>query len=138
MDPNFAITHLWLAWAYEQKGLYDEWVTAFTKYLASRSVPPEELAALQRAYTTSGVEGFHHAMIKLQKRLLEEEGFRTSYQLAASYASLGEGEEATNWLEKAYEQRSILLPRVNVNPTFDRLREHPRFQALLQRMNFPE
>ncbi len=47
-------------------------------------------------------------------------------------------EQALDWLEKAYEERNWYLVFINVDPTFDPLRDNPRFQQLLRRMNFPE
>jgi hypothetical protein len=42
------------------------------------------------------------------------------------------------WLEKAYQQRDGFLVYVNLYPAFDSLRDDPRFQSLLRRLNFPE
>ncbi len=47
-------------------------------------------------------------------------------------------EQALDWLEKAYEERNWYLVFINVDPTFDPLRDNPRFQSFLPRMNFPE
>jgi len=33
--------------------------------------------------------------------------------------------------------RDFSMPNVNVDPTYDTLRNTPRFQALLRRMNLP-
>ena len=49
-----------------------------------------------------------------------------------------EKEQAVDWLEKAYEERNWYLVFINVDPTFDPLRDNPRFQQLLRRMKFPE
>ncbi len=52
-------------------------------------------------------------------------------------AQLGEKEEALAWLEKAYRERDPWLMDINVRAEFDSLRDDPRFQDLLRRMNFP-
>ena len=51
---------------------------------------------------------------------------------------LSEKDPAFEWLNKAYEQRSFRLIFLKVFPTYDSLRDDPRFQDLLRRMNFPE
>ncbi len=58
--------------------------------------------------------------------------------VAAVYAELGEVDAAFEWLEKAYERRSLELTWIRVNPIFDPLRSDPRFQDLLRRIGFPE
>ena len=50
---------------------------------------------------------------------------------------LGDQEQAISWLQKAAEERDGLLSFCNVWFAFDPLRSDPRFQALLQKMNFP-
>ena len=53
------------------------------------------------------------------------------------YASLGEAEEALDWLEKAVEERSPGLLFVKAHPLFDCLHSNPRFARLLKKMRFP-
>jgi hypothetical protein len=62
----------------------------------------------------------------------------SAYQVAASYAALGDGDEALSRLEKAYEEHSALLCSIKIDPTFDSLRADQRFRDLLRRMNFPD
>ncbi len=52
-------------------------------------------------------------------------------------SGLGEKEKAFEWLEKAYEDRSIgsTFARIKVDPIYDPLRSDPRFADLLRRMN---
>ena len=40
--------------------------------------------------------------------------------------------------EKAYEKHDMELFRLKYNPRFDPIRDDPRFQDLLRRMNFPK
>ena len=57
---------------------------------------------------------------------------------AEIYTRLGDKDQALAWLEKAYEQRSLRFLWINVSTKWDPLRDEPRFQDLLRRMNFPE
>ena len=41
---------------------------------------------------------------------------------------------AFQWLERAYDSRSLSLEQVPSDPMFDPLREDPRFDELLARM----
>jgi hypothetical protein len=55
-------------------------------------------------------------------------------------AYLGQAEEAISSLEQAIGERSPmpLLFWPSVSPAYDEIRSHPRFQALLRRMNLVE
>ncbi len=57
--------------------------------------------------------------------------------VAQLFAHAGERERVLEWLEKAYEVRDPNLPGIGVIPLFDSLRDDPRFQDLLRRMNLP-
>jgi serine/threonine-protein kinase len=49
-------------------------------------------------------------------------------------ATLGRVDEAFEWLERAYEERDMLMTWVKLLPHFDPLRDDPRFDALVKRM----
>jgi hypothetical protein len=49
------------------------------------------------------------------------------------YVGLREKDKAFEWLEKAYEERSI--GAIKVVPAYDPLRSDPRFADLVRRMN---
>ncbi len=57
--------------------------------------------------------------------------------IAELYAHAGDKEGALEWLEKAYQDRNIAMVFLSVNPTWDSVRDDPRFQDLLRRMNLP-
>jgi serine/threonine protein kinase len=56
-------------------------------------------------------------------------------RIARLYAHAGMKEETLQWLEKAYEQRELPLIHLNIGWDWDDVRDHPRFQKLLQKMN---
>jgi len=53
------------------------------------------------------------------------------------YVGLGEKQNSLDFLEQAYERRDILLVWLKVRKHLDPLRDEPRFQDLMRRMNFP-
>ena len=53
------------------------------------------------------------------------------------YAALGEYDRALDYLEQAYYQREGWLVLMQVEPMYDNLRDEPRFQAILEKMNYP-
>ena len=54
--------------------------------------------------------------------------------VALVHAGLGETERALAWLESAYEEKSHWLVWLNLDPRWDRLRDEPRFQALVKKI----
>jgi hypothetical protein len=51
------------------------------------------------------------------------------------HTGLGEQDEAIDWLERAFEQRAGSIYGIKGSFLFASLRSHPRFTALLKKMN---
>lgn len=54
------------------------------------------------------------------------------------YLGLDRSEAALGELERAFARRDVFLVWLKVHPIYDEIRDHPRFQALLHLMKFPE
>jgi hypothetical protein len=54
--------------------------------------------------------------------------------MANFYAGFGYKDEAFAWINKAADDRFIVLSSVKVDPVFDSLRSDPRFTDLLRRI----
>ena len=71
-----------------------------------------------------------------------EEGYRngrnTAVVVAHAFVALGDHDEVFRWLSRAYDDRDGWLSFMNHWPTWRPIRSDPRFQALLQKMNFPQ
>jgi tetratricopeptide (TPR) repeat protein len=61
--------------------------------------------------------------------------FTNAPQIALIYASMGDNEQAMNWLERAYEER--FNPSILLRSGFHPLRSDPRFEDLLRRVGLP-
>ncbi len=71
-------------------------------------------------------------------REIAKERYVSAYNFAMIHLGLGEIDNAIDWLEKAFEERSGFLPFLKVEPMLDPLREDSRFQDLLRRVGFPQ
>jgi tetratricopeptide (TPR) repeat protein len=97
---------------------------------------PVPLALLARAYALSGrAAEARHLLSKLEE--LSKQRYVSPADIGVLHGDLGEKDEAFQWLEKAYEERSNFLINLKVDPVFDSLRSDPRFAALLARMGLP-
>ncbi len=135
LKPPFIYFHVGAA--YIEKGMFDKGVAQFEQE-AAVSPTPAVKARLGYAYGRAGrrVEG-----VRIVRELeeLSKRQYVPSYEIALAHAGLGNKAESLAWLERAYENREGLmwLHFLKVSPCFDGLRDGPRFQALLRRMNFP-
>ena len=104
----------------------------------SRRKPPESLQAYD--LLLKAIEEFRvaQAMETLNElNRLASRRFVTPFCQALVYLGLREDSKAIEWLEKAYQKRSIWVAWLKVEPMYDPLRSNPRFQALYKKMNFP-
>jgi TolB-like protein/DNA-binding winged helix-turn-helix (wHTH) protein/Tfp pilus assembly protein PilF len=134
MDPNFALAHNQLAQAYLQKHMYGEAVAELRRAVQLSGGSPTIIANLARACVASGQRS---EAIKLLNDLKNRSshGYSNGSEIATIYASLGDTDQAMNWLEKSYEER--FNPGVLLRPGFDPLRSDPRFQDLVHRVGLP-
>jgi hypothetical protein len=54
---------------------------------------------------------------------------------ALLYFSLGETDKCFDWLDKAIDERDNAIFEICLGPYLDPLRSHPRYHALLRKMN---
>jgi len=71
-------------------------------------------------------------------KLKDRRSRRDDYGIALSYASLGDGERALDWLERSYSRDPASLNPINTDPEIDFLRPDPRFQDLITRLGIPQ
>ena len=55
--------------------------------------------------------------------------------LASAHANVGETDKALDHLEEAVAASDYFVLRVHVEPHYDQFRPHPRFAALVRKMN---
>lgn len=63
-----------------------------------------------------------------------EARYVSPFHFAVARLGLGETERAVELLERADRERGALVEYIGVDPLFEPLHGHPRFQALLVRM----
>ncbi len=88
-------------------------------------------ATLSYAYAVSGDK--IKAKTELIKTLTEYRD-QSPYNIARVYIALNSYSEALDYLEKAYAQRDIWMYVLKVDPTFDPIRNEPRYRELMQKM----
>jgi serine/threonine-protein kinase len=129
--------------AYQEKGMYKE---AIAEYKKARDLSrggawenghPAAHANLAYTYAVSGRRDEALAILDELKEEFERNYLPPTY-VATVYAGLGDEDQAFQWLERAYEKRDAELTWLKVNPKWAPIRDDPRFQDLLRRLNLLE
>jgi tetratricopeptide (TPR) repeat protein len=141
MEPTQHWPHLYLCLAYLEMGRNQEAI----EELRERDTAvnhPLALAAETRARAAMGKVDEAHKLIERIKEIgqrYEESGATfPSYSIAQGYVALGQLDHAFEWLERAYRERDWAMIRIGVDPAMDPVRDDPRFQDLLRRLDFTE
>ena len=136
LEPNFAPALNYLARSYQAKGMDDEAMTTFHRAVEHSGGSPVMKARLGWAYAKT------HKLAEAKRILRELQAeAKTRYVapclIAALYVGLGDNEQAFVWLEKAFQERDVLLMTLNVESHLDPLRSDQRFQDLVRRVGLP-
>jgi TolB-like protein/DNA-binding winged helix-turn-helix (wHTH) protein/Tfp pilus assembly protein PilF len=137
MDPSEDLPHLVLGEAYEQKGDSAEAIPELQKAVEISHNSPLMASGLAHGYAVAGnraeAEKISSELIAKSKKQ-----YVSPYYIAIIYTGLGKNQEAMDWLEKAYGDRSNGLVFLKVEPELDSLRSNARFKALQAKLNLPD
>src|SRR5689334_11146375 len=133
-EPHLALAHATLGWGYMLTGRTGDGIASLEKAL---SLSPESTLYLGQLGQALAMAGRTEDARAVLRRLQELSGQRyvSPYHFAYVYTGLGEYEQALDWLERAYEERAGAVFGIKGSFLFTALRGHPRFQALLRKMN---
>jgi eukaryotic-like serine/threonine-protein kinase len=134
LDPHYWMANLRLGWTYISMGKFEEAIQALETAAQLVVQGAYALGLLGLAYARAG--RIYEAQ-KLLKELAEQE--KKTYVLPSAFAriylGLGEIDKGFDWLEKAVQERDVLIYTYLITSIFDPLRSHPRYHALLRTMN---
>jgi tetratricopeptide (TPR) repeat protein len=129
VDPGLPILHWDRAMLYWRQGDHERALAEFDQ------------EAYEFLRLTGKAIAYHHlgqreqAVTSLQS-LISTMGESSSYQIAEVYAQWGDADNAMSWLERGYNIRDPGLQYLRNDEFFDPIREDPRLQAFLRKMNF--
>src|SRR5262245_20524511 len=135
-DPNHYQAHMIMGRAYAAKGRLEEAIVTLERATVLSKRSSGALGFLGMAYGLAGrkdeARKVLHELLKQNRR-----GYVPPVAVANVYTGLGARDQAFDWLEKAYQERSYYLAYLKVSPAADPLRTDPRFDDLLQRIGLP-
>lgn len=131
IDPTYHPTHYLLGWVQKRKGNFSKALDNFER-VTILDDSCLYLAALGQVY---GLNGDQTKALSILEQLEKRSKYQhvSSYCRALVYVGLGENDLAFQWLERAFEERSEMIPWIKVGADCDSLRSDPRFHDLLHR-----
>jgi len=136
LDPKFILAHLTLGRVYSEKGMHEEGIRESEEAVRLSGGAPYSKASLGLSLAKAGQLDEAHKILEELKRQPKQENI-ADHLVPALHATLGEKDEAFAILERAYEKHNVWLVYLST-PSFDGLRDDPRFADLCRRIGLPE
>ena len=134
LEPDTIRGHSLAGWTQVLMGDFERGIPEIERAVASSGESPLFLGQLGQAYAMAGrIDDARRILEKL--RDAAKTSYVAPYPFAYVYTGLGEQDAAMDWLEKAYEERAGAIYGIKGSFLFTSLHGHPRFQALLAKMN---
>ncbi|MEN3329680.1 MAG: hypothetical protein V7638_4487 [Acidobacteriota bacterium] len=136
LEPNYMPTRFVLACTYIQQECLAEAIAEFQRIYKLDN----------EAYLAMGFMGYAHGLAGQRDEaetllnVLQEISSRkyvSPYSMLVIHLALGAEDRVFELLDQLYEERNDWLVWLKVSPELRRLREHPRFKSLLERLAFP-
>jgi TolB-like protein/Flp pilus assembly protein TadD len=134
LDPNYDRALATLGWAYLLSGRNDEGVQLLERAVSVSPGNTFWLGQLGQAYAMNGREQNAREILRgFEER--RKSAYVSAYHFAYVYVGLGELDQALDYLETALTERTGPAYSMKGSFLLKPLHDHPRFRALLRRMN---
>ena len=132
LNANHPLGNYLLGMVYSQQGQHGLAIETHNKGLAAY---PAFRSGLGVAYALAGRRD---EALQVIRQLEEQPSPWNFWGLADVYAALGETDQALHWMERAFEAHQDFMPWIESYDLYKPLRNSPRFQELVRRLNLPE
>lgn len=131
MDPARADVYETLWRTYHMKGDHPRAYESFLRFQRLIGTKEEIVGSYEASYAKGGWQATLQRYVEILKAN-DSRGFK-AYNIAALSALLGEREQAFGYLNRAAQDRAALVSYIVGDPSFDSLRDDPRFKEFLSR-----
>jgi tetratricopeptide (TPR) repeat protein/TolB-like protein len=137
LDPHFVWAHMYMAQALEQKGNFTEALKEFET--TNRLAGGNNCVQAMKAHTHA-VAGDKSSARDILAELTDasHDHCMPSYDIAATYAALGESRKMVAWLNRACDERNMKLFTLTQDPRFDSFRGRPEFKEIIGQMGLAQ
>ncbi|MCA1649989.1 MAG: protein kinase, partial [Acidobacteria bacterium] len=136
MEPRYSISRSALAQLYEDKGMHEAAFAEIQRVKEQGGAGPDLLKLDREAYERGGMQAYRE--LDLKRAIESWDGWHSAaWSIGARAARLGHVDMAFDWLDRAVEARSGFILWLPTAPEYEKLRSHPRYQAVLRRIAAP-
>jgi tetratricopeptide (TPR) repeat protein len=134
LAPDYFLANLFLGLAHIMKGEPDEAIQIYEKATHSLGQSPYIQGALGYAYAMAGRTSEAHRILE-ELRTTAQTAYIPALSFAWIYMGLGEIDKAFDWFDKMVEERGMVSFFILFTQNIGHVRSHPRYKALLRKMN---
>jgi eukaryotic-like serine/threonine-protein kinase len=132
LDPTFTQIHTALGAAYDQMGDYRHAAKMLAEQCTCWGSPLPGAEVLPGILERDGSTAYFRKQIELMRATGDAQ--RPPMAVIIAYIRVGEFDEAIARIERLVDERTGHAVFAHTEPSFDPVRSHPRFQAILQRL----
>jgi len=131
LDQTYFFSDSWAGAAYRELGRYEEALAEYRRAQALTAGLP--LPGLVATYAAKGDSASARRELT---RLIEfaKRAHVPSERIAQAYIAVGDHDTAIQWLQRAFDERSVGALWLPMSAVYDPLRREPRFAVLVQRI----
>ena len=133
LDPNFGLAYVYLGFVLIQQGKYKHAIAAIHRSMRHTGYMPLAISKLGFAYSRRGDKANAKKVLMEAEAHFQKLGFPPTV-LAEIHGGLGDHDKFFECLNRAYNERSPLLPWLKIYPEYDAMRSDPRYEELLRRL----
>jgi TolB-like protein/DNA-binding winged helix-turn-helix (wHTH) protein/Flp pilus assembly protein TadD len=137
-SPTEWTEHYNLGIGYEGTGKLLEAISEYQKAIEISNGDHDAAASLAHAFAAIGRRAEAEKILHDFERK-SKSAYVSPYMIATIYAGLGDKDKAFEFLERAYQERSLDISwHIKADLRIDNLRSDPRFQDLVRRVGYPQ
>jgi eukaryotic-like serine/threonine-protein kinase len=133
MDSAIPLIYHLLWKSYHMKGDYPRAYESFLRFQLSIGTKDEMLKSYETAYAKSGWQA---VLLRYRDVKANDPSGSAAYTMAVLSALVGQREQSFRYLDDAVNNRSLEVPNIVGEPSFDSLRGDARFTELVRRVGF--
>jgi len=137
LNSNYSEGHRWLGKAFTHTGHFEEALVSLNKALDITQGQGPAVGDLAELWGMMGKKEEIKTILESSLHQRTERYISANF-IAGLYTASGDNDQAFIWMEKAFEEKNMEFVGIKVAPEWDKFRSDPRFDNLVQRMNFPD